>query len=46
MYVDRMHTRSFMTAEHYLDHWRHVPIVECKAALGIGGAELNSPLRK
>jgi peptide deformylase len=35
MYVDRMHTRSFMTADHYLDHWRQVPIAEVKGALGI-----------
>ena len=38
MYVDRMHTRSFMTAEHYLDHWRNVPIAEAKATFGISGA--------
>jgi peptide deformylase len=35
MYVDRMLTRSFMTADHYLDHWRSVPIPDVKAALGI-----------
>jgi peptide deformylase len=35
MYVDRMHTRSFMTSEHYLERWRGVPIPEVKGALGI-----------
>jgi peptide deformylase len=35
MYVDRMHTRSFMTADHYLDHWRQVPIDEVKGIFGI-----------
>jgi peptide deformylase len=35
MYVDHMLTRSFMTAEHYLDHWRSLPIAEVKSALGI-----------
>jgi peptide deformylase len=35
MYVDRMHSRSFMTREHYLDHWFDVPIAECRHALGI-----------
>ncbi|MCU1486596.1 MAG: Peptide deformylase, partial [Actinomycetia bacterium] len=43
MYVDRMHTRSFMTREHYLDQWFDVPIAECKHVLGI---DLNLPLRK
>jgi len=35
MYVDRMHTRSFMAADHYLDHWRQVPIDEVKGVFGI-----------
>ncbi|MCU1374252.1 MAG: Peptide deformylase [Actinomycetia bacterium] len=35
MYVDRMHPRSFMTADHYLDHWRQVPIPEVKGVFGI-----------
>jgi peptide deformylase len=35
MYVDRMHTRSFMTREHYLERWRHTPIAEVKQVLGI-----------
>jgi len=35
MYVDRMHTRSFMTREHYLERWRHASIAEVKGVLGI-----------
>jgi peptide deformylase len=37
IYVDRMRTRSFMTASQYLDVWRSRPIDECKRALGIDG---------
>ena len=35
LYLDRMHTRSFMSAENLNRHWNDLPIVEVKRRLGI-----------
>ena len=34
LYVDRMLSRSYMTAEAYLERWWSKPLEECKARLG------------
>jgi peptide deformylase len=35
LYLDRMHTRSFMTVDHLTRHWNDLPIREVKTRLGI-----------
>lgn len=35
MYVDRMHTRSFATAENLNRHWNDLPIADVKSRLGL-----------
>jgi len=35
LYLDRMHSRSFTTAEHLNRHWSELPIAEVKQRLGI-----------
>jgi peptide deformylase len=35
LYLDRMHSRSFMTVEHLTRHWNDLPIQEVKRRLGI-----------
>jgi peptide deformylase len=35
LYLDRMHTRSYMTVENLTRHWNDLPIVEIKNRLGI-----------
>ena len=35
LYLDRMHSRSFMTVEHLTHHWNDLPIQEVKRRLGI-----------
>jgi peptide deformylase len=35
LYLDRMHTRSFMTVDHLTRHWNDLPIAEVKSRLGV-----------
>jgi peptide deformylase len=35
LYLDRMHSRSFTTAEHLTRHWNDLPIAEVKQRLGL-----------
>jgi peptide deformylase len=35
LYLDRMHSRSFMTVDHLTRHWNDLPIAEVKSRLGI-----------
>ena len=35
LYLDRMHSRSFMTVEHLTRHWNELPIAEVKHRLGV-----------
>ncbi|PWU05262.1 MAG: peptide deformylase [Terriglobia bacterium] len=35
LYVDRMHTRSFMSVDHFARRWNDLPILEAKQRLGI-----------
>jgi peptide deformylase len=36
LYIDRMHTRSFMKVENLTRFWKDVPIAEVQAKLGVG----------
>jgi peptide deformylase len=35
LYLDRMHSRSFMTVDHLTRHWNDLPITEVKSRLGV-----------
>jgi len=35
LYLDRMHSRSFMTVDHLTRHWNDLPIAEVKHRLGV-----------
>jgi len=35
LYIDRMHSRSFMTVDHLTRHWNDLPIAEVKHRLGV-----------
>jgi peptide deformylase len=35
LYIDRMHSRSFMTVDHLTRHWNDLPIAEVKLRLGV-----------
>ncbi len=35
LYLDRMHSRSFMTVDHLTRHWNELPIAEVKHRLGV-----------
>lgn len=35
LYLDRMHSRSFMTVDHLTRHWNDLPIAEVKSRLGV-----------
>jgi peptide deformylase len=35
LYLDRMHSRSFMTVDHLTRHWNDLPIAEVKQRLGV-----------
>ncbi|HEX6467064.1 MAG TPA: peptide deformylase, partial [Terriglobales bacterium] len=36
LYLDRMHSRSFMTTENVTRYWKDLPIAEVRSALKIG----------
>jgi len=36
LYLDRMHSRSFMTVDHLTRHWNDLPIAEVKQRLAVG----------
>ncbi|MGA8027088.1 MAG: peptide deformylase [Bryobacteraceae bacterium] len=37
LYIDRMHTRTFMSVENFNRHWKDKPIAEVRALFGLKG---------